>query len=134
MCFFQLSEIAQQARKLAEQQENRSMEVEGLSEKIANSSRQALIEAKEVIFGGKDSSSVRCHWSEPKMEVILMLGLWLVLELQGALEETLTVMIRASLSKDSVISLLMQHLYSDGEIMKELPVAYPNILLSKHLI
>lgn len=50
---FQLSEIAQEARKLAEQQENRSIEIEALAEKIANTSKQALVEAKEVIFGGK---------------------------------------------------------------------------------
>ncbi|VDK83113.1 unnamed protein product [Litomosoides sigmodontis] len=52
----QLSEIAQEARKLAEQQENRSIEIEALAEKIANASKQALVEAKEVIFGGDATS------------------------------------------------------------------------------
>uniref|UniRef100_A0A0R3RV14 Laminin EGF-like domain-containing protein n=1 Tax=Elaeophora elaphi TaxID=1147741 RepID=A0A0R3RV14_9BILA len=52
----QLSEIAQEARKLAELQENRSIEIEVLAEKIANNSKQALIEAKEVIFGGDATS------------------------------------------------------------------------------
>lgn len=47
-----MSEIAQEARKLAEKHENRSSEIEALADKIANASKQALVEAKEAIFGG----------------------------------------------------------------------------------
>lgn len=50
--FFKLSEIAQEARKLADKHENRSREIEMLAEKTKNASRQALIEAKDAIFGG----------------------------------------------------------------------------------
>uniref|UniRef100_A0A914ZML2 Laminin-like protein lam-2 n=1 Tax=Parascaris univalens TaxID=6257 RepID=A0A914ZML2_PARUN len=52
----QLSEIAQEARKLADKHENRSREIEMLAEKTKNASRQALVEAKDAIFGGDATS------------------------------------------------------------------------------
>ncbi|VDM40381.1 unnamed protein product [Toxocara canis] len=52
----QLSEIAQEARKLANKHENRSREIETLAEKTKNASRQALAEAKDAIFGGDATS------------------------------------------------------------------------------
>ncbi|VDK20917.1 unnamed protein product [Anisakis simplex] len=52
----QLSEIAQEARKLADKHENRSREIEMLAEKTQNASKQALTEAKDAIFGGDATS------------------------------------------------------------------------------
>lgn len=52
----QLSEIAQEARKLAEKHENRSKEIEQIAEKAINASRQAVAEANEAIYGRDDIS------------------------------------------------------------------------------
>lgn len=47
-----MSEIAQEARKLADKHENKSREIQNLADKTSNISKLALIEAKEAIFGG----------------------------------------------------------------------------------
>ncbi|VDN56935.1 unnamed protein product [Dracunculus medinensis] len=52
----QLSEIAQEARKLADKHENKSREIQNLADKTSNISKLALIEAKEAIFGGEATS------------------------------------------------------------------------------
>lgn len=52
----QLSEIAQEARKLADKHENRSIEIEKLADVAVNASKQALDDAKEAIFGAESTS------------------------------------------------------------------------------
>uniref|UniRef100_A0A914X951 Uncharacterized protein n=1 Tax=Plectus sambesii TaxID=2011161 RepID=A0A914X951_9BILA len=52
----QLSEIAQEARKLADKHENRSLEIAKLADTAFNASKEALDDAKEAIFGGESTS------------------------------------------------------------------------------
>lgn len=51
-----LSDIAQEARKLADLHENRSQEIEGLAQKTMEASKQAVSEAQEAIWGGESIS------------------------------------------------------------------------------
>ena len=53
-----MSEIAQEARKLADAQELRSAEIEQLALKTKNASKQALTEANEAIWGGQFINSL----------------------------------------------------------------------------
>lgn len=48
----QLSDIAQTARKLADEHENRSQEFERIADKTFEASKQAVTEAQEAIWGG----------------------------------------------------------------------------------
>ncbi len=53
----QLSRIAQEARKLAERHRNSSDHIEEFAKKALNTSRKALTEARDAIFGGEKTSA-----------------------------------------------------------------------------
>lgn len=50
--YFQLSEIAEEARTLADRHEERSKAMEELAQKAMNASKQAVLEADEAVWGG----------------------------------------------------------------------------------